>query len=143
MATILLVEDKPRLQDLFHRELERAGHRVSSAACGQEALTYCQREPVDTVIIEIPLRDGDGLATISALRRRDPALRIVALSGEPYATKILLQAQAWGANVTLLIPMAMNELLKAVEGRTGPCGGPPGSQAAASRYRRWAPTAVR
>jgi len=143
MMTILLVEDRARLKELFQRELERNGHQLSAVACGIDALAFCQRQAVDAVIIDLPLRDGDGLATISALRRNYPTLKIVALSGEHYANKILLKAQAWGANATLLIPVTMNELLMAVERGAGRPGGQPVYPTVASLGTRWEPIIIR
>ena len=115
MATILLVEEKPRLRALFRQALEQMGHSVCEATRGEEALAHCHVELGDTVIMDLPLPDGDGLATIHALRRDYPSLNIVALSGEDYANKMLRRARAYGANRTFVKPVAMDELLTAVQ----------------------------
>jgi DNA-binding response OmpR family regulator len=115
MATILLVEEKARLRALFRQALEEKGHNVCEATGGKEALSRCHSYPRDTVIMDLPLPDGDGLATIHTLRQNYPSLNIVALSGEDYANKMLRRARAYGANRTFVKPVAMDELLTAVQ----------------------------
>lgn len=62
---ILVVDDDPRLRDLVSLALERAGHRVITAADGQLALTHAAREAPDLIVLDI------GLA---GPRRDDPQL---------------------------------------------------------------------
>ena len=125
MSRVLLVEDEPWLQVLFRKTLERVGHHVSVATRGKEALSQCHVQPRDTVIVDLPLPDGDGLALITMLRRDYPAMSIVALSGDDHANKLLQFATSCGADQTFVKPVAMDELLTAVQGRLDGTGHDP------------------
>ncbi len=115
MATILLVEEQERVRRLFREVLEHRGHIVTEASRGEEALSSCHRQPKDAVIVDLPLPDGDGLATIDYLRHEYPAMKIVAISGEDYAGRILQLASTCGANRTFIKPVPIDRVLAAVQ----------------------------
>src|SRR5256885_149247 len=51
MATILVVDDDPDIRGLIQAILEGAGHSVTVAADGQEALNKLKRKPYELVLI--------------------------------------------------------------------------------------------
>lgn len=116
MARILLVEDDTLFRELVHKILVRAGHGVSDAANGEIALTTFSREPFDLVITDIVMPDKEGLDTIRALRRRAPAVRIIAMSGGGVgqAGNYLTVARRLGAARVLAKPFSANELVATV-----------------------------
>ena len=68
MAHILVVDDEPEIVELVALALERAGHRVSRANGGQEAVTQAAAEPPDAVILDVMMPNMDGLAVLRTLR---------------------------------------------------------------------------
>ena len=54
---ILLAEDNPINQMLAVRLLEKAGHRVTTADNGEEALAAVAREPFDLVLMDVQMPD--------------------------------------------------------------------------------------
>jgi DNA-binding response OmpR family regulator len=67
-ATILLVEDDPRLAELMRGYLESNGLRVSIATRGDRALAQVRVSPPDLIILDLGLPDQDGMSICRQLR---------------------------------------------------------------------------
>jgi CheY-like chemotaxis protein len=63
MATILVVDDEPVIQDVVRLALTDARHVVVAARSGEAALQTAGRERPDLVIIDNKLPGIDGLET--------------------------------------------------------------------------------
>ena len=70
-AKILVVDDEPALTDLMQFHLLRAGHEVSTAANGWEAIDAVKRRRPDIILLDLMLPDLDGFGVCEILRR-DP-----------------------------------------------------------------------
>jgi adenylate cyclase len=73
---VLVVDDDPLNRMLLTRSLEHEGHRVGSAATGQEALEILRENPFDVVLLDIVMPELDGVAVLERLKR-DPMLQHV------------------------------------------------------------------
>jgi DNA-binding response OmpR family regulator len=71
-AKILAVDDEPELTDLMHYHLVRAGHEVTTAANGWEAIHAVRASRPDIILLDLMLPDLDGFGVCEILRR-DPA----------------------------------------------------------------------
>jgi PAS domain S-box-containing protein len=82
-ASILLVEDEPMVRGLTRTFLEAAGHRVSLATDGREALALAERtvEPFDLVMTDVVMPYMSGTELARQLRKRFPGIRVVMISG--------------------------------------------------------------
>ncbi|WP_288021790.1 response regulator, partial [Thauera sp.] len=65
---ILVAEDNPVNQMVAVRMLERAGHRVTLAANGEEALAAIDRRRFDLVLMDVQMPVMDGLSATRAIR---------------------------------------------------------------------------
>jgi CheY-like chemotaxis protein len=82
MARILLVEDNEMNRDMLSRRLVKAGHAVSFALDGQQAIDMARAERPEIVLMDMSLPVIDGWQATRRLRA-DPAtagLRIIALT---------------------------------------------------------------
>ena len=70
-AKILTVDDEPELTDLMQFHLVRAGHEVTTAANGWEALDCVKKCRPDIILLDLMLPDLDGFGVCEILRR-DP-----------------------------------------------------------------------
>jgi DNA-binding response OmpR family regulator len=70
-ANILAVDDEPALTELMHFHLVRAGHHVTTAANGWEAIDCVKRRRPDIILLDLMLPDLDGFGVCEILRR-DP-----------------------------------------------------------------------
>jgi two-component system cell cycle sensor histidine kinase/response regulator CckA len=82
-APILLVEDEPPLLRLAERALKRAGFVVLAAACAEEALDLLDRGgPAPRALVSDVVMPGlDGLELAARLRKADPELPVLLVSG--------------------------------------------------------------
>jgi two-component system phosphate regulon response regulator PhoB len=68
---ILVVDDEPDITALVAYHLAKAGHRVSTAANGPDALKAAREERPDVVILDLMLPGISGYDVLAELRRRD------------------------------------------------------------------------
>ena len=71
MNRILVVDDEPDITALVAYHLAKAGHRVSTAANGSDALKAAREERPDIVILDLMLPGVSGYDVLAELRRRD------------------------------------------------------------------------
>lgn len=118
MARILLVEDDDAVREILRKTLVAAGHEVEEAPNGVVALAAYRRRPSDLVITDLVMPEKDGLEAIMDLRRLDPAVRIIAMSGGGRTLGpgdfYLESARLFGAMRILSKPFTGSALLKAV-----------------------------
>jgi len=106
---ILIAEDDSETADYVLRGLSQAGHVVSRAASGPDALFRATEEPFDVLILDRMLPGLDGLSVLKALRAggvHTPALMLTAMSR--IADRV--EALENGADDYLIKPFAFSEL---------------------------------
>jgi CheY-like chemotaxis protein len=121
MASILLVEDSELLAESIKLALRRAGYKVARAADGQQALKLYDADSVDLVITDLVMPEMEGLQLIQELRKLNPAVKIIAISGSIMASArtFLPVAKHLGAARTLGKPFTEQQLLEAVSAVLG------------------------
>jgi DNA-binding response OmpR family regulator len=84
MATVLLVDDDPKIRDLLRLYIEREGHRALFAADGEQALEIAGRSRPDLVLLDVMLPGLDGFEVCRRIRDSSdvPILLLTARSGE-------------------------------------------------------------
>ena len=113
MSSILVVEDADYLLDVIGATLELAGHDVSLAGSGKEAVRLCQERAIDLVITDLVMPDMGGLELIHSLRQSHPNLPVIAISGASNGR--LKVATELGAVGTLEKPFTASDLLAMVD----------------------------
>ena len=81
--TILVVEDKPEVLKVTRGMLEGLGYEVVTASNGQEALSVYgrRREEIALVLTDMVMPEMGGATLAEALKKRDPEVRIVVMTG--------------------------------------------------------------
>lgn len=117
MATVLVVDDDDLVRSTLRVILERAGHDVHEAANGQMATSFFRDKRPDVVITDIYMPEKDGLEVVMELRRIQPDVKIIAISGggPNVETGLLGSAQIFGAKRTLFKPILPDVLLATVD----------------------------
>jgi two-component system chemotaxis response regulator CheY len=129
MIRILLVDDDDMSRGAIHKMLERAGYAVESTRDGDEVIRMYAQQTADLVITDLIMPDKDGLEIIQDLRKLNPKVRILAISGggRVDANEYLSVARKFGAVEVLSKPFTRDELRKAVDAALG-TGEPPENQ---------------
>jgi DNA-binding response OmpR family regulator len=108
--TILIVDDDNDTRLLLRDILEEAGFRVLQATDGLDALKKLNGQPVDMVVTDRAMPHMDGMALLSKLRDRSPALPVLMVSG--YGEESFWsQAIGRGAKDYLLKPFKSEEVV--------------------------------
>jgi DNA-binding response OmpR family regulator len=117
MASILLVDDTPELRKTIERLLTGAGHAVTSAENGAAALRELDRATFDVIVTDIVMPDMEGLELIRKVRKTQPSLPIIAMSGGGRGSTedYLALAANFGAAKTLEKPFALEALKAAID----------------------------
>jgi DNA-binding response OmpR family regulator len=109
VATILLVEDDPSVREAVTMALEGDGHRVTTAATGDDAVERWRQRRPDLVLLDVMLPGRDGFEVCRTIRasdqvpiimltaRSDPIDVVVGLESgaddyvtKPFETRVLL-----------------------------------------------------
>jgi CheY-like chemotaxis protein len=114
MARILVVDDEPDILVILDRMLRRAEHETVLASNGKEAIKRLEESPVDAVITDLIMPDGEGIETIAAIRKRWPGVKIIAMSGGGRQSPVayLAVAATLGADATLAKPFERADLVE-------------------------------
>ena len=87
--TVLVVEDNPDARQAMVESLEVLNYRVLEAENGREALALFEqrRQEIALVLSDLVMPEMGGMELCSVLRRLDPAVRVVLLTGYPLEKK--------------------------------------------------------
>jgi CheY-like chemotaxis protein len=116
MASILVAEDDPALRELLDDTLVRAGHVVTVATNGAEALRLIDSTVFDLVICDLVMPEVEGLQVLREIRRKSPRPKTIAMSGggRGPAKDYLELASVLGADATVTKPFTRQQLIDSV-----------------------------
>ena len=82
---VLLVEDEVDVRSFAVRALKRQGYQVIEAADGVEALELmaANEGKIDIVVSDVVMPEMDGPALFKELRKRNPGIKVIFVSGYP------------------------------------------------------------
>jgi CheY-like chemotaxis protein len=80
-----VIDDERMILDVTEEMLCSSGYRTLTAANGKEGVALYARHSgeIQAVLVDMMMPQMDGLAVIQALRRMNPAVKILAMSGLP------------------------------------------------------------
>lgn len=116
MAKILVVDDHLAFLEFQTEYLRRAGHEVTPATNGIEAMNRIEGETFELVITDLIMPDKEGVQVIMEVRKKYPGVKIIAMSGggRVNAEDQPAIARRLGVARTLAKPFTGKELLTAV-----------------------------
>ena len=78
---LLVVEDEPMIRQLFSALLTAAGYSVAQAEDGFAALEEVRRQRPALILSDLNMPRMTGFELLSVIRRRFPAIHVIAMSG--------------------------------------------------------------
>ncbi len=112
---ILVVDDEPQIREMLSMYFARHGYDASTAGDSAETLRIVKETPVDVVVLDIGLADEDGLKLLEQLKKSQPALRVIMLTGMGFVEDLLQEAQQKGADGYVSKVLPLDELLLAIQ----------------------------
>jgi two-component system nitrogen regulation response regulator NtrX len=114
MASILVVDDESNIRRMLARLLEGEGHTVATAADADQALAAAERDAPDVILLDLALPGMNGLGVLEILRRREPSMPVVMMSGRATLADAV-QATKLGAFHFIEKPLTPEAVLLTVE----------------------------
>jgi len=112
MATILVVDDEPKIAQLARDYLEHAGFTVVTAADGRTGLARAQESHPNLIVLDLRLPDIDGLDVTRALRK-DSSVPIIMLTARGEESDKVVGLEL-GADDYVVKPFSPKELVARV-----------------------------
>ncbi len=117
-ATVLIVDDDPRLRELIRVNLEYDGMTVREAGTAEEGLQALDDDPPDLVLLDVMMPGLDGWAMLQRMRERHgvDALPVIMFSGKTDGGAERAEASGAQAFVgkSALDPLSLVEQAKAL-----------------------------
>lgn len=126
MPHLLLVDDDPSLREVARYALARAGHEVTEASDGKEAVEKATTGSFDLIVLDVSMPELDGFEVCQTLRRDGVETPIVFLSSRAEELDRVLGLELGGDDY-LTKPFSPRELVsrvKAVLRRARPAPAP-------------------
>ncbi len=113
---ILVVDDDEAIRAVIGLILSSEGYEVTFASDGIEAIEHTSSTHFHLVLMDLMMKDMDGIETILALRASHQDTRIIAMSGgwDSGNRSYLALAKTIGADQTLCKPFNKSALLDAI-----------------------------
>jgi two-component system response regulator MprA len=108
-ASVLLVDDDPRILRMLTRTLDAEGYAVAAVADGGAALASVERSVPDLIVLDVAMPGLDGLAVTRRVRGKRLAVPILLLTARDALEDRVAGLDA-GADDYLVKPFAVEEL---------------------------------
>ncbi|MEJ5365215.1 MAG: response regulator [Desulfosoma sp.] len=123
MALIMVLDDERDACRLMQRILSRLGHRVQAFCRADEARRWLETSQPDLAVLDIKLKEDNGLSVLKFLRTHRPSVKVIMITGYPSA-QTTQEALRLGVEDYLIKPVEIEDLEsrvdKALEKRSVP-----------------------
>ena len=123
MAAVLVVDDDPTVREVVITYLSKAGHTVTSAADGNEALAAVAKSPPDLIVLDLMLPGLDGLE-VSRRLRESGDIPVIMLTAKGTVSDRVVGLEH-GADDYVTKPFSPRELVLRVDSVLRRSGEPP------------------
>ena len=110
---VLVVDDDASTTLLLKKVLDTENSQVDTANSAAVAMNLINKQKYHVVITDIMMPDKDGLALLEDLRKRDPLIQVVIMTGGVSMSRTL-SALEHGAADFILKPINVEELIMIV-----------------------------
>ncbi len=115
-GSVLVVDDEAQQCDIASQMLTILGYNVETVSSGEEAVAYCQKTPVDLLLLDMLMEPGiNGLQTYQQIIEINPGQKAVIASGFSESSSVL-DAKTLGVGSFIKKPYTLNQLGEAVLG---------------------------
>ena len=113
--TILIVDDVKEQREIITSVLNRLGYQTASVTCGEEAIEYIKKNPVDLILLDMVMSPGiNGYQTLKEIRDINPEQKTVITSGEVNHPD-RIKTEKLGVSRYLAKPVSLSLLAKSIQ----------------------------
>ncbi len=112
--SILVVDDEASVRTSLEKVLNKEGYITTTASSGHEAIKMLARTPVDIVLSDLKMPEGDGLELLRALKKNKSSTEVILITG--YGTvEAAVEAMKEGAYDFITKPFKKAVILSTIE----------------------------
>ena len=117
MKNILVIDDNLDFRTMLCVRLEKSGYEVIGVENGKIGVAFFRENPVSLVITDIIMPEKEGMETILELKKINPSVKIIAISGggRSVPEDYLDIAEYFGAIKSFKKPFNMADFIKTVD----------------------------
>ncbi|MBF0570584.1 MAG: response regulator [Candidatus Omnitrophica bacterium] len=116
---LLLVEDEPDTCETFQSYFEKRGFVVLTTDSGREALCVIKSSKPDVVMLDITLRDENGVDVLKKLRGYDKDTKVIMVTGQQYSDEEIEKIKSMGLSGYYEKPVLLGDVAKRIFEVTG------------------------
>jgi two-component system, NtrC family, response regulator AtoC len=109
MATILIVEDEPKMLRLLDLNLKEEGYATHTASDAEAGLNVLRQEKVDLVLTDLKLPGMNGLEFLQAVKRANATIPVILITAYG-SVETAVEAMKAGASDYVLKPFSLEEI---------------------------------
>jgi len=110
---LLLVDDEIGYLEVLSKRLTHRGFNVTTASSGEEAIRALRKWEFDLAVVDLKMEDMDGIEVLKVLKRMDPALQVIILTGHG-SERAARDGIAHGAFDYLIKPIGLDPLIERI-----------------------------
>lgn len=110
---VLVVDDERDFLESLVRRLQRRGLEARGVDSGMEALKLVAEDPPEVVVLDVKMPDMDGIATLKAIKDRDPKVEVILLTGHA-SVGSGVEGVELGAFDYLIKPVKLDDLIERI-----------------------------
>ncbi|OAN59269.1 MULTISPECIES: response regulator transcription factor [unclassified Sphingobium] len=137
-ATVLVVDDDADIRELIVGQLQQENYRLLSASSLAELRQTLREHPVDLIVLDLNLPDGDGLLLCRELRAEGAEVQIIMVTARGSAIDRVLGLEL-GADDYLTKPFEPRELLVRIRNLLRRARSEPAPRGGTMRYAHFGP----
>ena len=112
MAKILIVDDEKGIREVIREYAEWGGYEVAEATDGMQAVSMCQQEEFDLVVMDVMMPKLDGFSAVKELKKdRDVPVIMLSARSEEYDKLFAFEV---GVDDYMVKPFSPKELMARV-----------------------------
>jgi two-component system response regulator HydG len=111
---IMIVDDERIIRESFYYWFEKSGHKVATAASGNEALEHLEKTPFDLLFVDIKMPGMDGIELLAQVKEKYPETLVIIITAYG-SIESAVEAMKIGATDYLLKPFKPDQLSLVME----------------------------
>lgn len=124
MMKVLVLDDEPTIASTVKTALEAAGFTVRTSLTSEEARRFIEEDPPQVVVLDIKLKEANGLTVLKWIKSHFPAIEVIVLTGYD-DQEVEAQAHELGVLGVIRKPVSVPELQEQVRAFTARLGKAP------------------